>query len=169
MAGNRLISCFACLAQATSGGETSFPLLGQSYRLRPGDALIWMNIESQRGRLDRRTMHAGRPVVGADPKWGLNIWLRQRPLLLLAEDGDMHGGGSAEGSAAAVVGQDPSGVWAGTSAQPPAGGVAGTGIPRAPAAGASAKIEPWKPSWSPPRHTAASALAQMSLERLERE
>lgn len=170
LAGNRLVSCFVCLAQADSGGETCFPRLGQSHRLRPGDALIWMNIESHRGWLDRRTLHAGRPVAGAEPKWGLNIWLRQRPFRPSAEDSAMEGGGSAGGSAAAVVGQDPrSSAPAGTPAIPAVGGAVVRGMASAPAAGGPAGVEPWKPGWTPPRQTAASALAQVSLERRERE
>ena len=77
-AGNRLVSVFCCLAQATRGGATVFPKLGLEFILQRGDALLWMNVE-RNGKLDGRTLHAGRPVEeGA--KVGLNVWLRQRPI-----------------------------------------------------------------------------------------
>eukprot|EP00965_Chrysotila_dentata_P195746 6177164-Pleurochrysis_carterae.AAC.2 len=36
-----------------------------------------MNIDKA-GLLDGRTVHCGRPVLRGE-KWGMNIWLRQRP------------------------------------------------------------------------------------------
>ena len=43
-----------------------------------------MNVD-RRGLLDGRTLHAGCPVEAGD-KFGMNVWLRQRPLT-----GDVHG------------------------------------------------------------------------------
>ena len=42
-----------------------------------GNAVVWYNID-RHGTLDERTLHAGEPV-GAGEKWGMNIWLRERP------------------------------------------------------------------------------------------
>jgi len=77
-AGNRLVSVFAYLACADAGGETIFPTAGLSVTPKVGAACVWLNIDSQ-GKLDRRTLHAGAPVLAGE-KWGMNIWLRQRPL-----------------------------------------------------------------------------------------
>ena len=77
-AGNRLITVFVCLEASAAGGATEFPRLGLSERLAVGSALLWLNIDAN-GRLDGRTLHAGRPVEEGE-KFGMNIWLRQRPL-----------------------------------------------------------------------------------------
>ena len=44
--------------------------------LAPDDACRY-NLERD-GSLDRKTLHAGEPVVEGE-KWGMNIWLRERP------------------------------------------------------------------------------------------
>jgi len=48
------------------GGSQSSPSLQQSASL------------SSHSAMDERTLHAGRPVVAGE-KWGMNIWLRERP------------------------------------------------------------------------------------------
>ena len=61
------------------GGRTHFPLLDLAVAPVCGSALVWSNID-KRGALDGRTRHAGQPVARQGVvKWGMNIWLRQRP------------------------------------------------------------------------------------------
>ena len=140
--GNRLVSVFACLAQCGCGGETVFTRLGLRFALRPGEALLWMNID-RHGRLDGRTMHAGQPVhQGA--KMGMNVWLRQRPLVALAE---------AE-AAQQVPSKGRRRKAAGATA---AEGVAAVAVPCA-----------WRPATPPPRQTLACPAAQLSTNRDER-
>ena len=76
--GNRLVTIFCCLHPAASGGATAFSHLGLSFTLKLGEALLWMNID-RHGALDGRTLHAGMPPTSGE-KYGLNVWLRQRPL-----------------------------------------------------------------------------------------
>ena len=59
------------------GGCTAFPLLDVAVAPACGSALLWMNLD-RKGRPDPRTLHAGEPVTRGE-KWGMNVWLRQRP------------------------------------------------------------------------------------------
>lgn len=59
------------------GGRTIFPQLGLKFAPAVGAALVWYNLD-RHGVLDERTLHAGEPV-GAGEKWGMNIWLREKP------------------------------------------------------------------------------------------
>ena len=76
--GNRLLSVFVYLALPEAGGRTGFPQLRQSFQPGAGGALAWYNLD-RHGVTDERTLHAGEPVTQGE-KWGMNIWLRQRPL-----------------------------------------------------------------------------------------
>jgi hypothetical protein len=139
-AGNRLVSLFCCLAHADEGGATSFPRLGLEFHLRQGEALLWMNVD-RAGKLDGRTLHAGRPVLAGE-KVGLNVWLRQRPLVDPDQSdvlGATHGAGAGGG-----------GPSCGDRGQMMAAGGA------------------WKPLRPPPRQTAANPAAQSSTDRNER-
>ena len=91
--GNRLISLFCCLSEADSGGATAFPHLGLRFELKQGEALLWSNIDNS-GTLDGRTIHAGRPVEAGE-KYGMNVWLRQRPIV----DAEAAAVGSGEANA----------------------------------------------------------------------
>ncbi|KAL1496403.1 hypothetical protein AB1Y20_016358 [Prymnesium parvum] len=75
--GNRLLSFFVYLEECTSGGRTVFPTLGLQFPPKTGTALVWYNLD-RHGTLDERTLHAGEPVTEGE-KWGMNIWLRERP------------------------------------------------------------------------------------------
>jgi len=75
--GNRLVSFFIYLSACDAGGHTGFPRLGQSFPPEAGSGLVWYNLD-RNGVPDERTLHAGCPVEKGD-KWGLNIWLRERP------------------------------------------------------------------------------------------
>ena len=140
IAGNRLVSLFACLSPSELGGDTEFPRLGLRFGLRRGEALLWMNVERS-GQLDARTLHAGRPVESGE-KFGLNVWLRQRPFSLEA----------AKASAAAAKPAARKG-----------------GRRKGDASADDGKPTAWRPAQPPPRPTLASPAAQLSTSRRERE
>ena len=61
-----------------AGGETVFPALGLKLRGRPGDGLLFANLDV-RGRADERMRHAGLPpTVGS--KWLASRWIRAAPV-----------------------------------------------------------------------------------------
>lgn len=62
--------------EGLEGGETDFPRLGFKYRGRPGDALVFFNVDAA-GQPDRRTLHAGLPPTRGE-KWLLSQWFRDR-------------------------------------------------------------------------------------------
>ena len=75
--GNRLVSFFAYLSNCAGGGKTVFPQLQVGFEPQVGCAAVWYNID-RHGNPDDRTLHAGAPVTSGE-KWGLNVWLRERP------------------------------------------------------------------------------------------
>jgi len=75
--GNRLLSFFIFLSGCDAGGCTAFPRLRQRFPPEAGAGLVWYNLDRD-GAPDERTLHAGEPVERGE-KWGLNIWLRERP------------------------------------------------------------------------------------------
>ena len=99
--GNRLLSFFIFLSGCDAGGCTAFPRLKQRFPPEAGSGLVWYNLDRDgapderrappqpsatllwrvgltRQPLLHRTLHAGEPVERGE-KWGLNIWLRERP------------------------------------------------------------------------------------------
>jgi len=75
--GNRLLSFFVYLMPCEGGGRTYFPKLHAGFTPEKGSAVCWYNLD-RHGNLDDRTLHAGEPVTKGE-KWGLNVWLRERP------------------------------------------------------------------------------------------
>lgn len=75
--GNRLVSVFVYLSGCPAGGRTYFPNLRVGFTPEVGSAVLWYNLD-RHGNLDERTLHAGEPVEEGE-KWGLNVWLRERP------------------------------------------------------------------------------------------
>lgn len=73
-----MVSFFVYLALPDGGGRTAFPQLAESFQPAAGGALVWYNLD-RHGVPDARTLHAGEPVVCGE-KWGMNIWLRERPM-----------------------------------------------------------------------------------------
>ncbi|KAH7405831.1 hypothetical protein DE146DRAFT_649807 [Phaeosphaeria sp. MPI-PUGE-AT-0046c] len=92
---NRLASFFVYLQDECTGGETWFPNVtvpeaarlghkkvklgsegsGISVVANKGSGLFWVNL-AEDGRGDRRTLHAGLPVVEG-VKIGMNIWIKK--------------------------------------------------------------------------------------------
>lgn len=74
--GQRAMTFLIYLNDAFEGGETAFPDLGLSVRGRPGDAILFHNLDPA-GRPDRRTRHAGLPPTRGE-KWLFSQWIRDR-------------------------------------------------------------------------------------------
>uniref|UniRef100_A0A061QQ30 Prolyl 4-hydroxylase n=2 Tax=Tetraselmis sp. GSL018 TaxID=582737 RepID=A0A061QQ30_9CHLO len=75
--GQRVVTCFVYLNDVEEGGCTYFPQLEMRFRPKKGCAVLWYNLD-ENGKPDSRTLHAGEPVAAGE-KWGMNIWLRERP------------------------------------------------------------------------------------------
>jgi hypothetical protein len=75
--GQRVATVLIYLSAGYEGGETDFPLLGWRHKGRPGDALVFRNVNDA-GEPDRGTLHAGRAPTSGE-KWLLSKWVRSRP------------------------------------------------------------------------------------------
>lgn len=69
----RVLTFLMALNDDYEGGETEFPVIGGRWKGRSGSALFFWNVEPD-GTLDRRTLHAGRPVTRGE-KWLLSQWI----------------------------------------------------------------------------------------------
>jgi hypothetical protein len=74
--GQRVGTFLLYLSDGFDGGETDFPELGWKFKGGKGDALLFWSADAN-GALDRRTLHAGAPVLGGE-KWVLSQWIRRR-------------------------------------------------------------------------------------------
>jgi prolyl 4-hydroxylase len=81
----RIMTLLVALGDDFEGGETSFPRLDLSWRGKPGEALVFRNVDAA-GRPDQRAWHAGRPVARGT-KLLLSKWIRERPLDLSGPPG----------------------------------------------------------------------------------
>lgn len=64
------------------GGCTHFPRIGLRVRPQQGDALFWVNRDFA-GAFQDDTEHCAEPVLCDDnQKWGVNVWVRERPYVL---------------------------------------------------------------------------------------
>eukprot|EP00656_Telonema_subtile_P011120 TRINITY_DN15467_c0_g1_i2.p1 TRINITY_DN15467_c0_g1~~TRINITY_DN15467_c0_g1_i2.p1 ORF type:complete len:363 (+),score=43.24 TRINITY_DN15467_c0_g1_i2:287-1375(+) len=75
--GNRRTTAVVCLQEPQAGGETVFPLLDISYRLKLGEALIFPNLHSV-GAPNFLSLHGSCPIL-AGSKWVANYWFRTAP------------------------------------------------------------------------------------------
>jgi prolyl 4-hydroxylase len=69
----RVLTFLISLNSDYEGGETDFPVVGGRWKGRKGGGLFFWNVGPD-GRLDRRTLHAGRPVTRG-VKWLLSQWI----------------------------------------------------------------------------------------------
>lgn len=69
----RVLTFLISLNDDYEGGETEFPVIDGRWKGRKGSALFFWNVEPD-GTLDRRTLHAGRPVTRGE-KWMLSQWI----------------------------------------------------------------------------------------------
>lgn len=75
-AGQRSVTVLVWLNDDFTGGETEFPLTGDTFKGMAGDALAFWNVTPD-GAPDRRTVHAGLPVRDGE-KWLISKWIRER-------------------------------------------------------------------------------------------
>jgi len=69
----RVLTFLLALNDDFEGGETDFPTIGLRWKPRRGRGLFFWNVEPD-GAIDRRTIHAGRPVTRGE-KWMLSQWI----------------------------------------------------------------------------------------------
>lgn len=76
--GQRMATCILCLKQAEEGGETEFPELEPSVKvkLEPGDALFFFNL-TKLGKPEPLAKHAGLPPLKGE-KIIATRWIRER-------------------------------------------------------------------------------------------
>ena len=74
--GQRVMTFLIYLNDGYNGGETEFPHLGQRFRGRKGDALMFWNINPDFSP-DTQTLHAGLPPITGE-KWLFSQWIRAR-------------------------------------------------------------------------------------------
>jgi prolyl 4-hydroxylase len=76
--GDRVVTFLVYLNDEYHGGETAFPRLDLSHKGSRGEGLFFVN--SEHGRADTRTLHAGRTPVGGE-KWIVSQFVRDRAVL----------------------------------------------------------------------------------------
>lgn len=69
----RVLTFLTSLNDDYEGGETEFPVIKGRWKGRQGSALFFWNVRAD-GALDRRTLHAGLPVIRGE-KWLLSQWI----------------------------------------------------------------------------------------------
>jgi prolyl 4-hydroxylase len=74
--GQRVLTALVYLNDVDDGGATVFPRVELAVPARRGDLLIFHNVLPTH-RVDRRSLHAGTPVVRGE-KWLATLWYRER-------------------------------------------------------------------------------------------
>jgi hypothetical protein len=79
--GQRLVSVFCYLGDVPEGGGggTYFPELQRRFLPRTGAAALWWNQTHDTKEMDDRVAHCGEKPKKGIEKWGLNVWMRERP------------------------------------------------------------------------------------------
>jgi prolyl 4-hydroxylase len=73
--GNRTWTCMITLNKVEEGGDTYFPELNQRIQAKPGQALIWYNLNED-GLANALTLHAGEPIIKGE-KFIVTQWFTQ--------------------------------------------------------------------------------------------
>lgn len=79
--GQRVTTFLIYLNDDYEGGETEFPQLKWKFKGKPGDALVFWNLD-EKNQPDKKTLHAGLPVKKGE-KWLYSKWLRMNPYPLI--------------------------------------------------------------------------------------
>src|SRR6056300_885504 len=74
----RMYTFILALTDDYEGGETEFPNLQKSYRLRAGDALFFETLNNYEMKTPK-ALHGGKPVKSGE-KWICNLWVRTHPI-----------------------------------------------------------------------------------------
>uniref|UniRef100_A0A914QAA6 Fe2OG dioxygenase domain-containing protein n=1 Tax=Panagrolaimus davidi TaxID=227884 RepID=A0A914QAA6_9BILA len=72
--GNRFATFMVILKSADIGGGTIYPNIGVTFQPKPGDAVVWLNMNTDYGRSEG-SLHGACPVVKG-VKVGLTLWVR---------------------------------------------------------------------------------------------
>jgi hypothetical protein len=75
--GQRVATCLTWLNDDFDGGETEFPRADKRFRRKPGDAILFLNVDTETKRPDPMSLHAGLPPTRGR-KWLLSQWVRDR-------------------------------------------------------------------------------------------
>jgi prolyl 4-hydroxylase len=73
----RMYTFILALNDDYEGGETTFPNLGKSYKLRAGDALFFDTLDNYE-MVTSKALHGGKNVKSGE-KWICNLWVRKYP------------------------------------------------------------------------------------------
>lgn len=72
---SRLYTFILALTDDYEGGETEFPNINKSFKLKAGDALFFNTLDNY-GLDTSRALHGGKPVKSGE-KWICNLWIRK--------------------------------------------------------------------------------------------
>ncbi len=78
--GDRIVTFLLYLNDDFDGGDLDFPLVGQRFKGREGDAVYFAHVDNS-GAPDRKSLHAGLPILRGE-KYVLSQWIHDRPLVL---------------------------------------------------------------------------------------
>ena len=73
----RLYTFIIALNDDYEGGETSFPVIKEKYKLKAGDALFFHTLDNY-GLDTSDALHGGQPVKSGE-KWVCNLWVHKHP------------------------------------------------------------------------------------------
>jgi prolyl 4-hydroxylase len=73
----RMYTFILALNDDYEGGETVFPNLGKTYKLKAGDALFFDTLDNYELETSK-ALHGGQPVKSGE-KWICNLWIRKYP------------------------------------------------------------------------------------------
>ena len=73
----RMYTFILALNDDYEGGETVFPNLGKTYKLKAGDALFFDTLDNYELETSK-ALHGGQPVKSGE-KWICNLWVRKYP------------------------------------------------------------------------------------------
>ena len=76
--GDRIVTFLLYLNDDFDGGDLDFPLVGQRFKGREGDAVYFAHVDGQ-GRPERMSLHAGLPIRRGE-KYVFSQWIHDRPL-----------------------------------------------------------------------------------------
>jgi prolyl 4-hydroxylase len=74
----RMYTFIFALNDDYEGGETEFPNLNKTFKLKAGDALFFDTLDNYE-LMTSKALHGGRPVKSGE-KWICNLWIKKYPI-----------------------------------------------------------------------------------------